>query len=142
MKRMNSLRTLLAVLLCTATLAACADQEQMPMEEEAAPVEAVATDQEAMADTVHAVLTDFEIDMPDTLTAGPVVFHVMNEGSAEHNFEVERGEMEMEFERPLAPGTVNAMRVDLEPGTYEIYCPVGDHEERGMERTLHVVESS
>lgn len=41
----------------------------------------------------------------------------------------------------LAPGASNPeFKVELEPGTYEIFCPVGHHEEQGMRGTLTVEE--
>jgi len=30
------------------------------------------------------------------------------------------------------------MSVDLSPGSYEVYCPVADHESRGMQTNLTV----
>jgi len=41
----------------------------------------------------------------------------------------------------LAPGESNPeFKAELEPGTYEIFCPVGHHEEQGMRGTLTVEE--
>lgn len=41
----------------------------------------------------------------------------------------------------LSPGTsAPEFKVQLEPGTYEIYCPVGNHREQGMRGTLTVQE--
>lgn len=41
----------------------------------------------------------------------------------------------------LSPGASNPeFKVELEPGTYEIFCPVGHHEEQGMRGTLTVEE--
>lgn len=41
----------------------------------------------------------------------------------------------------LAPGESNPeFKAYLEPGTYEIICPVGHHEEQGMKGTLTVEE--
>jgi uncharacterized cupredoxin-like copper-binding protein len=95
----------------------------------------------APADTVQVNLTNFNIDMPNTLQAGPTVFQVENAGQSRHNFEVERGDIEKEFEQALAPGAAQTLRVDLEPGEYEVYCPVANHESRGMALTLTVNQS-
>ena len=35
-------------------------------------------------------------------------------------------------------GATTSLTVELEDGTYEIWCPVGDHRGRGMEGTLTV----
>ncbi|MDP8940129.1 MAG: hypothetical protein M3N10_07535 [Actinomycetota bacterium] len=41
----------------------------------------------------------------------------------------------------LSPGvSAPEFKVHLEPGTYEIYCPVGEHREQGMRGTLTVEE--
>ena len=40
----------------------------------------------------------------------------------------------------LPPGESTEFKAELEPGTYEIYCPVGSHREQGMRGTLTVEE--
>ncbi len=92
-------------------------------------------------DTVDVALVDFDINMPSTLPAGSVVFRVTNQGSGEHNFEVEGQGNEHVFPQNLEPGETQTMQVDLQQGSYEVYCPVGDHRSRGMESDL-TVESS
>jgi uncharacterized cupredoxin-like copper-binding protein len=90
------------------------------------------------ANTVDVTLTEFTIDMPATVAAGEVTFIVTNTGSVEHNFEVEGQGIEEEFEENLQPGETGELTLTLEPGTYEVYCPVGDHAEQGMEIELTV----
>ncbi|MFW6296175.1 MAG: hypothetical protein ACOC04_03170, partial [Halothece sp.] len=60
-------------------------------------------------------------------------------GEIEHNFEIEGQGIEREFEQNLQPGESATMEVNLEPGTYRAYCPVGNHPERGMSMELTVV---
>jgi len=43
------------------------------------------------------------------------------------------GESLEEKTDPIAPGESADLTVDLEDGEYEIYCPIGDHKDRGME---------
>ena len=87
---------------------------------------------------VEVSLTDFAIDMPAELPAGPTVFHISNDGQAPHNFEVEGQGIEVELEENLQPGESGMLEVDLQAGTYEIYCPVGNHADMGMELELTV----
>lgn len=94
------------------------------------------------ADTVEVMLGEFEIRIPDVLRGGPTVFRVTNSGEEEHNFEVERGDIEEGFEENLQPGETNTLQVDLEAGAYTIYCPVENHGERGMTMNLMVVEEA
>jgi uncharacterized cupredoxin-like copper-binding protein len=97
------------------------------------------TDETMMAgEQVPVSLMEFMITMPSTLTAGPVTFAVTNDGTITHSFEVESEEagIEEELETPLAPGETGMLTVDLAPGTYEIYCPIGNHADQGM--TLEV----
>lgn len=87
---------------------------------------------------IQVSLTEFEIGMPERLSAGETVFHVTNEGTVEHNFEVEGQGIERELQEDLRPGESDTLRVELEPGTYRIYCPVNDHEDRGMSMEVRV----
>jgi|GEM_PF-986088 len=79
-----------------------------------------------------------EIEMAPSLPQGRVTFVVVNEGDAEHGFEIEGRGIEEEIES-VGPGETAELTVHLEPGTYSVYCPVSDHEEEGMRRWLKVV---
>jgi glucose/arabinose dehydrogenase len=94
----------------------------------------------AAGDAVQVTLTEFAIEMPTELSAGSTTFEVTNAGTIEHNFEIEGQGIEQEFEQNLQPGETKTMTVDLPPGTYEVYCPVGNHAEQGMETELTVTE--
>jgi hypothetical protein len=107
--------------------------EQEPREEAASPVP---------EDTpiTEVGLTEYQIEMPTSLSAGSQAFRVTNNGTTEHNFEVEGQGIEEQFETNLSPGETQTMELDLAPGTYEVYCPVGNHREQGMEMQLTVAQ--
>ncbi|MDM7914924.1 MAG: hypothetical protein ACE15D_08435 [Candidatus Eisenbacteria bacterium] len=91
------------------------------------------------APTVEATLTEFTIQMPDTVRAGSTRFHVVNAGTMEHGFHVEGQGIDKALATSLMAGQMADLDVDLVPGTYRVYCPVGDHSQRGMTRNLIVV---
>jgi uncharacterized cupredoxin-like copper-binding protein len=91
-------------------------------------------------ETVAVSLTEFAIDMPTDLAAGPITFQVTNDGTTDHNFEVEGQGIEEELPQNLAPGQSGTLSLDLAPGTYEVYCPVGNHADEGMRLELTVTE--
>jgi plastocyanin len=107
--------------------------EQEPREEAASPVP-------EDAPTAEVGLTEYQIEMPTSLSAGAQVFRVTNNGASEHNFEVEGQGIEEQFESNLSPGETRTLQLDLAPGTYEVYCPVGNHREQGMEMQLTVAQ--
>lgn len=74
-----------------------------------------------------------------TAPAGSVTITLSNPGGNElpHAIEVEGNGVEEETET-IQPGNNAAVTVDLAPGRYEFYCPVGNHREQGMEGTLTV----
>jgi uncharacterized cupredoxin-like copper-binding protein len=76
--------------------------------------------------------------MPATLSPAQVTFNVTNRSTHEHSFEVEGEGIEKALDRTLQPGQSAKLVVDLRAGTYQVYCPVADHEERGMTRPLVV----
>jgi plastocyanin len=87
---------------------------------------------------VDVSLTDFAIE-PAAITADPgsYTFRVTNDGAALHALEIEGPSGEVETTE-LAAGESGELNVDLEDGEYEMYCPVGDHRDRGMEGTITV----
>jgi hypothetical protein len=92
----------------------------------------------APADTVDVILTDFAIQMPATVRSGPTAFRVRNAGAVDHDLEVESDQVEESLPEDLPPGESRILVVDLTPGTWEVYCPVGDHDDRGMRLQLAV----
>jgi uncharacterized cupredoxin-like copper-binding protein len=85
-------------------------------------------------------LTEYQIEMPTSLSAGSQAFSVTNNGTVEHNFEVEGQGIEERFETNLSPGESQTLQIDLEPGTYEVYCPLDNHKDQGMEIQLTVTQ--
>jgi uncharacterized cupredoxin-like copper-binding protein len=84
-----------------------------------------------------ARLAEWRIELSaDTLTAGPAVVAVTNEGTVPHALEV-NGEFGGRWRSlPVAPGGTITMTMHLSQGTYQVFCPLdndaGDHSERGM----------
>ena len=73
-----------------------------------------------------------------TVPRGPVRFIIANGADVEHGFEVEGQGIEEEI-AAIAAGSSDSLTVQLDqPGEYVIYCPVGDHRQRGMTGTLSV----
>jgi plastocyanin len=68
--------------------------------------------------------------------AGSVTVTLVNESDVPHAVEVEGNGVEEESETVTAGET--ELTVDLEPGEYTYYCPVGQHRQQGMEGTLTV----
>jgi plastocyanin len=68
--------------------------------------------------------------------AGNVTINLVNESDVPHAVEVEGNGVEEESETITAGET--ELSVDLEPGEYVFYCPVGQHRQNGMEGTLTV----
>ena len=66
--------------------------------------------------------------------AGSVTIKLVNDSSVPHAVEVEGNGVEEESE--TVTGAETELTVDLEPGEYTFYCPVGDHRQNGMEGTL------
>jgi plastocyanin len=90
--------------------------------------------------TVDVEETDFAIDPKNARIAktGVVAFSVKNAGKVVHALEVEGPNGERETDT-IQPGKSATLEVGFsKPGTYKWYCPVGDHEARGMKGTVRV----
>jgi plastocyanin len=68
--------------------------------------------------------------------AGKVTFKFDNPSSVPHAFEVEGNGIEEETDTITKSDA--SVTVDLKPGTYTYYCPVGSHRQAGMEGKLTV----
>lgn len=87
---------------------------------------------------VPVSLAEFAISMPATLPAGRVTFAVTNDGTITHSFEIEGNGVEKALKNPLEPGQTDMLSVNLDPGTYTVYCPIDDHRGQGMELEVTV----
>jgi uncharacterized cupredoxin-like copper-binding protein len=89
--------------------------------------------------TISIGETEFALDPSSVQVdeAGMVTFNVTNNGSIDHALEVEGQGVEEETET-IAPGDTAELTVDLTDGSYELYCPVDDHRDKGMEGTVTV----
>ncbi len=83
--------------------------------------------------------TEFKLD-PSTVSVprpGTVVFRVANQGNTEHALAVEGHGIDDETPA-IQPGATEELTLELGPGDYDIYCPIGDHADKGMRGTLTV----
>ena len=84
--------------------------------------------------------TEFKITPADVPVdkAGKVTFEVANDGKFDHSLEVEGPSGEVETDT-IPPGQSATLEVDLgKAGTYEMYCPIGNHRDMGMEGEISV----
>jgi hypothetical protein len=89
---------------------------------------------------INVSLTEFAIEMPAEIPAGPVRFSITNNGNAPHSFVLEGEGVRKRLATNVEPGSTSVLNADLEPGTYTVYCPVGEgaHRARGMEVEVRV----
>lgn len=121
-------------------LAACGDDEDTSTEA-AAPSTTAAEESTAASgggETVDLSEVEYEINPAEaSVKAGSVTFNVSNDGQSVHNLEVEGNGVE-EATETLQPGDTGRLTVDLEPGTYEMYCSIDGHEDLGMKGEITV----
>jgi uncharacterized cupredoxin-like copper-binding protein len=109
------------------------DETNAPATTTPAPAET-----EAAGATVSEDMTEFKFSEPNpTVKSGAVTFEVKNSGATVHALEVEGAGVE-EATGNMDPGASETLNVDLKPGKYELYCPVGNHRDQGMEGEITV----
>jgi plastocyanin len=94
---------------------------------------------EATGATVTAEEADFTVTLSSsTLPAGTYTFTVRNTGKATHSLTIEGpGGVDMTSDK-LQGGQSTTMTATLQPGQYQVYCPIGNHRAMGMSTTLTV----
>jgi plastocyanin len=138
----------LLLVIVPLVLAACGDDDEETTSDSSDTTAAESTTEETTTaddaagsgggETIAIKESDFKLDPADvTAAAGEVTFDLSNDGAAPHNLEVEGNGVE-EVSETLDPGATGSLTVDLEPGTYELYCAIGDHRDLGMEGELTV----
>ena len=91
--------------------------------------------------TIQVNETEMRLD-PAEVTLdrpGTYVFRAVNSGNVTHALRIEGNGID-QATRNIEPGESDDLRVDLRAGTYEIDCPVDNHEDLGMRGTVTVRE--
>ncbi len=107
---------------------------------ETATTQTATEPQGAPTETIRVRETDFELNPANPRIAGPgvVAFQVSNAGDVQHALEVHAPGGEQETST-IDPGGSATLEVSFDrPGRYEWYCPVSDHEDRGMKGVITV----
>jgi hypothetical protein len=106
-----------------------------------APLGLHAPGTDAEPETLTVTFEDSAVTLtPAQVARGKVVLDVENKGSLEHSVRVDGpglGDRDAEF---VSPGHHRRIPLRLEPGTYRVSCPDGDHAERGLSAKLVVTD--
>lgn len=87
---------------------------------------------------VQVNVTDQELQMPESLPTGATTFQVTNAGNHEHSFGIVGPAGDMKLDETLKPGESATLDMDLEAGTYRVYCPVDESHGKPLQLALHV----
>ena len=104
------------------------------------PTSASATGSGAAAGkTVDVTATEFAFHLPTThFTPGTYTFVMKDTGKYPHSMEVDGPGVSDRKAAVADPGGTTSLTVTLQKGTYEFYCPVDGHRQKGMQTMLSV----
>ncbi|HEY3297814.1 MAG TPA: cupredoxin domain-containing protein [Armatimonadota bacterium] len=97
-----------------------------------------AADMPSATQSVDAQLGEWFIKLdPTSIPAGVIKINIKNTGSVTHALEI-KGQDVDQRSTDIQPGDSDTLQVNLETGTYEAFCPIGQHKDNGMSATLIV----
>jgi uncharacterized cupredoxin-like copper-binding protein len=83
---------------------------------------------------VTVQMTDFRLALPETLAPGTYTFVAVNAGQTVHAIQIDGpGVSDQRTPGDVQPGQSASLTVTLQPGSYDIYCPVDGHQAMGMD---------
>jgi plastocyanin len=83
--------------------------------------------------------TEFKLNESGSVSPGSVIA-VKNDGATTHALEIELPKGEIKT-RSLKPGDSVQLQAPDKAGTYEMYCPIDGHKQKGMKAELTVGSS-
>jgi uncharacterized cupredoxin-like copper-binding protein len=84
-------------------------------------------------------MTEFKIGLSQQgFTPGAYTFVATNSGKVVHALEVDGPGVEDQKTAVLQPGQSANLNVNLQKGTYQVYCPVDGHKSLGMTTSITV----
>jgi uncharacterized cupredoxin-like copper-binding protein len=88
---------------------------------------------------VTATESEFKIELgSSTFKPGATTFNVTNNGSFKHNLTIDGPGVEDEKTDSIEPGKTGSVTATLSAGTYELYCSIPTHKDKGMDVTITV----
>ncbi len=93
----------------------------------------------AKPQVIQVKLNEWTMGLETMKVKGPVQFEVINAGKYPHALAIEGKIGDKDFEIStgwLKAGEKTTLMVNLPSGTYNSYCPVPGHEEKGMKSAL------
>ena len=137
------MRAVLALILAAAGLAAggCGEPRGDAQRTTPQPVGAAPSVDPRTVATTSVSLVDYRIEatQPRVGRAGRIAIEVIDDGVVRHALALD-GPSGLVRTRALVPGERTILSAKLPPGTYRWYCPLADHEQRGMVGRLRVAE--
>jgi plastocyanin len=141
--RLQLRRTTIGLALVAATvlsLAACSSSSSGGGASTATSTSAAAAGSAAGSGTPVAVTEkEFSITLATTsFKAGTYTFNVTNSGSFPHNLKIAGPGVAAAGTAKIAPGGTGSVTVTFQAGSYELWCGVPTHKEKGMDMTITV----
>lgn len=88
---------------------------------------------------VTATETEFAIRLSTTsFTPGTYTFTVHNGGKFPHNLKIKGPGVDGQGSQTVQPGDSAQLTVTLQQGSYELWCAVDSHKDKGMDMTITV----
>lgn len=78
----------------------------------------------AIEEPIAVSITDSAIEVKGSPLPGATRFQVTNNGTQQHTLVIEGNGAKAQLEAALAPLEIRTLTVDLQPGTYRLYCPM------------------
>jgi uncharacterized cupredoxin-like copper-binding protein len=89
--------------------------------------------------TVAVSEKEFSITLPQTtFTPGTYTFQVTNQGTVPHNLTIQGPGVNNQASPTLQPGQSGSVTVTLQTGSYEFWCSVDSHKDKGMDLMVTV----
>ncbi|HWB67030.1 MAG TPA: cupredoxin domain-containing protein [Mycobacteriales bacterium] len=89
--------------------------------------------------TVTVVETEFKLMLSRTsMPAGTYTFTAQNHGSAVHALEINGPGVANKSTADISPGESASITVTLQKGSYDVFCPVANHQMLGMDAHITV----
>ncbi|MEO6701234.1 MAG: cupredoxin domain-containing protein [Jatrophihabitantaceae bacterium] len=88
---------------------------------------------------VSATEQEFSITLSRSkFTAGTYTFTVHNAGKFQHNLTIEGPGVDKQASPTVPPGQSGTVTVTLSAGSYELWCSVDSHKDKGMDLTITI----